>query len=1017
MSLKEVDNLKPDNKDFVSVPKASETDNSKEKQKVSEITSQATKKTASSSIKEGLKNAVTGSVKSTLGSFINTVKAIGQIAMKLPAAIVGTAVVAITSLIVGIVAAISGVVTNITPTLEEVPEPPIALVRSAATGNSDYEKNSIAHTFAEDDRFNETNGAYEMARRIWTTMSGFKQMDDPRHTEAIDESGVIPGTTQVPSEGSNSYIDDSYGISSDVKNKITYGLRGEQICAMLGNFEVESGLDPTSIEHIFDEPFSIGEYKQEAIKNDFVTRFHWGTKDMIEYFDNHKKIFKAGIGLAQWTDTCDDKNSYVFDINNPGRNTRLLTYSKLYGMQYYLNQDNTSKGWNSEQWMNGDSNTEGLWYDPRVQLAFMLDKSSVGDVGYADWLWNWSEIGEEERMEANEIPGWGGDELVDFDTLTCQNFEGWYADFDHVNGWHNFRVVEFDSDGKPIVHISDTARAIGDNTKDKDDFRGTDDTLESLDQKDKYYDTPDKTLSGSSHIYNGTVLTYDKWNDEKALKTNVSTWSYDDKEPAKNKIEAVVSGSHSARDVAFNYAEKSAAVAWHGRNKVSAMEWETGNLGLLKNMEPIPNNHSITAGHDFIWENRPYVPETVDGHATPGIEGDESVNGFDLSKYQHWGVYRVRHTSLGTQYDYGWISDSNPCEACNSAALEQYKNCFKYIYRYHLYRYTTLYYTDQFANEYEGAPSSSFEERRKNANKWFNMWWESSQNAADRLSEPNVYSKKDPNVLYDGVVIKNSYMFKTEQGYAQGIMLGIKRTEDNLKVSETGKKIYTQDYRMSNGKHYASIDTSDIAVYALSIAAADKTKTYPGSSGKGVTPCYKQIHDYVFATNGQSGMSGAGDSIYMSCDRSACTAIRWSGVDDNFPGGNTLVQIEYLVSSPRWVEIDWGGDENCLQPGDVLIRKDSLMPGALYEQAGDAHHIAIYVGEDLINEMWDKWDYNRTAVTVAPSGNIVEGSFGSYGSSITGSKAGTSYPSYHAFRCINALENGKSKYSGATYTP
>ena len=60
------------------------------------------------------------------------------------------------------------------------------------------------------------------------------------------------------------------------------GLADENIAGCLGNWEVESGIDPTSVETIFSEPYCIGPRKQaawdagfriEAIDSDYANRF------------------------------------------------------------------------------------------------------------------------------------------------------------------------------------------------------------------------------------------------------------------------------------------------------------------------------------------------------------------------------------------------------------------------------------------------------------------------------------------------------------------------------------------------------------------------------------------------------------------------------------------------------------------------------------------------------------------------------------------------------------------------
>ena len=97
-----------------------------------------------------------------------------------------------------------------------------------------------------------------------------------------------------------------YGILSGL------GMPDENIAGILGNFEVESGLDPTAVERVpitGDEYHRIGEQKQAAEKENFEGR---------------------GIGVGQWT---------------ADRNVALRKYAEEKG---------------------------GNWYDLEIQIAFMI---------------------------------------------------------------------------------------------------------------------------------------------------------------------------------------------------------------------------------------------------------------------------------------------------------------------------------------------------------------------------------------------------------------------------------------------------------------------------------------------------------------------------------------------------------------------------------------------------------------------------------------------------------------------
>lgn len=147
----------------------------------------------------------------------------------------------------------------------------------------------------------------------------------------------VPSNTKV-AKSSEEYIEEAEGDLVREENAIklwsVYSQIGgtkEQTAAVLGNLQAESNLDPTSIETIYNEPFSIGPKKQSAIASDFQV----GLIDSA-YGNKYPAIKHVGIGLGQWTN---------------GRNRLLVNYAK-------------------------DNNLN--WYDFDTQVMFMFD----GDDGF-----------------------------------------------------------------------------------------------------------------------------------------------------------------------------------------------------------------------------------------------------------------------------------------------------------------------------------------------------------------------------------------------------------------------------------------------------------------------------------------------------------------------------------------------------------------------------------------------------------------------------------------------------------
>lgn len=119
------------------------------------------------------------------------------------------------------------------------------------------------------------------------------------------------------------YANKAYSVMSEL------GYAKEFTAAMLGNWQVESGIDPTSVETVYSEPHQIGPRKAHAIKVNF---------DVMQidpvYGSTYPAIHKVGIGLGQWTND---------------RNTLLTDYAKS------VHQD---------------------WFDFTTQLMFMMTKDT-----------------------------------------------------------------------------------------------------------------------------------------------------------------------------------------------------------------------------------------------------------------------------------------------------------------------------------------------------------------------------------------------------------------------------------------------------------------------------------------------------------------------------------------------------------------------------------------------------------------------------------------------------------------
>lgn len=131
----------------------------------------------------------------------------------------------------------------------------------------------------------------------------------------------------------------------------------------------------------------------------------------------------------------------------------------------------------------------------------------------------------------------------------------------------------------------------------------------------------------------------------------------------------------------------------------------------------------------------------------------------------------------------------------------------------------------------------------------------------------------------------------------------------------------------------------NIAAAAASFAY-DTTDEASGNDG---TDLYQAVNKAVI-----------GGDLYQSCDRVACSAVRWAGADDEFPPGHVGTIYDHVTTSDKWEEVkDWNGSDNydVLQPGDVLIEKNQK-------------HVQIYCSHEVILQYHDESKVSANANTV-----------------------------------------------------
>ena len=189
-------------------------------------------------------------------------------------------------------------------------------------------------------------------------------------------------------------------------------------------------------------------------------------------------------------------------------------------------------------------------------------------------------------------------------------------------------------------------------------------------------------------------------------------------------------------------------------------------------------------------------------------------------------------------------------------------------------------------------------------------------------------------------------------------------------------------------------DNSTVAAAALSYAWADKSLSQNNGTAR-----WRFVKDYVLgATDGQ-GSSWQ----YKSCDRTVATAVRWAGADSNYPAGPVTSLMSHMSSSDKWKKIQWDGNKETLQPGDVMIHVTTASAG------GSGNHVMLFVGHEAVQARAAQPECSPIAAWAQTAANplmmIVDGSFaGSFDSKSGRSPSvkvfSSDYQSYDIFRCV-----------------
>lgn len=223
---------------------------------------------------------------------------------------------------------------------------------------------------------------------------------------------------------------------------------------------------------------------------------------------------------------------------------------------------------------------------------------------------------------------------------------------------------------------------------------------------------------------------------------------------------------------------------------------------------------------------------------------------------------------------------------------------------------------DRYASDCKGMTATECAE-------WFLSNWEGCPGirvaqhvgTADAWLATIQQEKWEPNLTYAKAIYKTLTKMGTEIG-----------SDDRARL----KKLF---------RNVPDVSLSSLADTLVSCSYSRRASFSDGCPG---TDAYMSVY----------GTVAPGDSYTRSCDRAVASAIRWSGIDPEFPMGDCVTQYAYCMQhGERWRYVGTFQASAAGKTADDEAKAAGLLPGDVLV-AEDGEHTMAYVGQEAVRRVY-----------------------------------------------------------------